>query len=276
MTEALAVSPQGETNQSDEYAEFDPPSPAGPDLFSPISTGLHDGFLVDDLGWALMQIREARGIESIISIVNGGTPESFFSWVQRKVGVNLDDWEPLRTTLYQAWVEVAADDSSTGLSACYRVWRNNSDRYDELVRRPVEVFALRHRAWPLLKQGRIREFIVATQLSHMKARWAKANLGRPLEPNDMEGDAGFVVTGRPRGKQRTITLTWPVADVAEAIKQAEAQKKRRVADLGIFEASGLGMPFTKRTLPYWQRIAELDRRFDGNALLVDLIRRAGL
>lgn len=276
MKEALAVSPQGETHQTDEYAELDPPSPAGPDLFSPISTGLHDGFCVDDLGWALLQIREALGIESIVSIVNGGTPESFFSWVQNKLGVNLDDWEPVRTTLHQAWVEVAADASSTGLSACYRVWRNSSDRYDEVLIRPVEVFALRHRAWPLLKQGRIREFNVAMQLSHMKARWAKANLGRPLEPNDMEGDAGFVVTGRPRGNQRTITLTWPVTDVAKAIQQAEALKKRRVADLGIFEASGLGMPFTKRTLPYWLRIAELDRRFGGNALLVDLIRRAGL
>lgn len=276
MTEAWTDSTVDESNTAHEDKEIPPPSSAGPELFSSINAGLHDGFFVDDLGWALLQIREAHGIEPIVSLVNGGTPDSFFTWVQNKVHVTLDDWEPVQVTLYQAWVEVDADTSSTGLSASYRVWRNSSECYDEVVIRPVDVFALRHRAWPLLKQGRIREFNVAMQLSHMKARWARANPGRALEPNDMEGDAGFVVTGRPRGQVRTINLTWPVADVAEAIRHAEALKKRRVADLGIFEASGLGVPFTKRTYRYWLRIAELDRRFGGNALLVDLVRMAGL
>ncbi len=265
----------GEATEDDFLAD-DLASPAGPDLFSAITTGLHDGFMVDDLGWALFSIREKFGLESMVALANGGTAKGYFDWVQGKVGVALADWEPVQLTLFQAWIEVTAETSPDGLASSYRVWRGSNQCSDALVTRPVDVFALRHRAWRLLEQDRVREFYVAMQRSNIEARWLRTNPGRELAPEDMDGDAGFVISGRLRGEERKTRLTWPVADIGEVIRQAEAFKKSRVADLIIFESGGVGFPFNKSTHQKWMRIAELDRSWGGNGMLLDLGRSVGM
>lgn len=260
----------------EDYLEDARKSLAGPDLFSTIETGLHDGFLVDDLGWALFSIREKLGIEPMVALATRGSAESYFDWMQSKVGASLSDWEPVKLPLFQAWITTCADMSPEGLAFSYRVWRHSSKNFDAVAIRPVDVFALRHHAWPLLAQERVREFNVAMQRSHMKARWSRTNPGREMVPEDMDGDAGFVVSGRPRGKERQVRLTWPVADIGEVIRQAEALKKSRVADLVILEGGSVGFPFNKRTYQQWMHIAELDRSWGNNGMLLDLGRSVGM
>jgi hypothetical protein len=252
---------------------MDPETLAGPDLFAIIKAGSHDGFLVEDLGWSIFSIREQLGIEAIVALANSGNAESYFDWMQEKVGTSLSDWEPVNLTLYQAWL--SADASPTELAFSYRVWSHSSSYFGAEAVRPVDVFALRHKAWHLLGQDRVREFNVAMQRSHLDARWSRSNPSRDLEPEDMDGDAGFVVSGRTRGRQRQERLTWPVAHIGEAIKQAEALKKKGVSNLMISETGGAGLPYNKDTSQQWMKIAELDRRLGQNGCFLDLLRSVG-
>jgi hypothetical protein len=256
--------------------EETPKSLAGPHLFSTIKTGLHDGFFVDDLDWEQIAIRERFGIESMVALALKGSAQNYFDWVQQKEGVLLTDWEPIKLTLSQVWMTTSEQMASPGPQYSYRVWSWSDWGFDAVAVRPVEVFAIRHRSWTLLGQGRVREFYVAMQRSHMDARWSRANPGRDMEPDDMDGDAGFIVSGTPRGSLRRVRLTWPVADIGEVIRQAEALKKRRVADIVIFESGGVGFSFNKRTYQKWMQIAEHDRRWGSNGMLLELGRSVGM
>lgn len=255
---------------------MEPDSLAGPDLFATINTGLLDGFLVDDLGWAIFSIREALGIEHLVALATTGTAESFFEWVQQKVGVALGDWEPVKVTLFQAWITITKDVSSTDLAMSYRTWSANNKHYGAVAIRPVDVFAIRHRAWRLLQEDKVREFHIAMQRSHLEARWARSNPGRPVTPEDMNGDAGYVIAGRRRGMKTSITLTWPAANLVEVIREAQALKSKRVADLVIFEASGVGIPFNARTAGLWDKIATKDERLGNSGNLLDMARSVGI
>jgi hypothetical protein len=260
----------------EEYETMEPESPAGPDLYAPIQIGLQDGFLVDDLGWALLTIREELGIEPMVALATQGSPDSYFDWIQSKVGTSLGDWEPVKLTLFQAWVTASSELSSTGLAYSYRVWTYSNTYCDAVAIRPVDVFALRHRAWPLLEQKRIREFYIAMQRSHLEAKWARTKPGRDMVPEDMDGDAGFVVSGRPRGAKQAVRLTWPVADISDAIRSAEEFRSKRVVDLIISETRGVGFPFNKRTCQHWMQIAELDRSWGHSGMLLDLAHSVGM
>lgn len=259
---------------NEDYVDDTPVSLAGPDLFNDITIGLHEGFMIEDLGWAIFSIREKLGIEALVAIAKDGStdPQRYFDWVQSKVGVALTDWEPVRLTLYQIWIETTVD----GLPYCFRQWSYRGKDPDALSIRPTDVFALRHRAWPLLKEDRVREFYVALQRSSMQARWERAKPGRDMRPQDMEGDAGYVVAGKPRGGTRQINLTWPVADISTAIQQAVEFQKNRMAQLSIYELKGVGLPFNKKTQSGWMRIAAMDKQWEGNGCLLDHARRAGM
>lgn len=247
-------------------------SPSGPELFDPIEIGFHGGFAIQDLGGAAISIREALGIEPLVALARYGTASGYYEWVQEKVGASLDDWEPVTLSLFEGWRTVLFSYSRLVLPFSYRVWSVDGRMSDAAAIRPVEVFALRHKAWPLLQENRVREFFVDLQRSSMNAKWSRNKTTRPMEPEDMEGETGFVVSGRKRGAERSVVLTWPNANILEVIEAAEQFRKRRVANILISQAGGIGFPYNMRTRNGWLRIADRDKRWGGNSQLVDLSR----
>ncbi len=110
----------------------------------------------------------------------------------------------------------------------------------------------------------------------MEARWSRSNAGRDMVPEDMQGDAGFVVMGRTLENQSLVPLTWPNANLDEVITEARSLQEKSVRDLSIAEPSGLGYTFDQQTQDAWQKIAQLDKQYQGQAALLDLARSVGM
>lgn len=255
-------------HEEDIPEEEDEAIPAG--LLGDITPGQHDGFLVEDVGMAGFGIRERLGIEPIVARATQGTEAGFFEWVQRQAGVALEDWEPATLVLHECWVEVPEGHYDMG-AFCRRTWSASGQWKDALSIRPVQVFAVRHRAWPLLKDGRVRSFYVALQRSVFDAIWRRDHPGVAPTPADwFGGDQGFVVHGRPRGAERSVCLSWPAADLGAVIDTADELLAQGTADLVIYQCGGAGLTYSDLTRGAWHKMAAADRARDAGELLTSL------
>ncbi len=268
--EASVIDVDDEWRRTDEDVHGDP-------LFGFVRPGLQDGYLIDDLGWSGFSIREELGVIDIIALASHGTAEGFLAWMEGKAGVSLHpDREPATITLYEAWQTIEERVGDLDGPWSFRSWATSDQRGNAVVVRPVAVHVLRHRSWPLLVGGRVREFFVAAQRSVGEAVWRRSKTGAEMTPNDLDGDIGFVVRGRPRGQAKSRRLTWPTASLDEAIAEAERLKRSRVAEVMIGQMGSAEYPFKMSNREAWARMARLDRHWGRKSAIWDLARATGL
>lgn len=123
-------------------------------LYARVRLGSHNGLVLEDLGWEVMEIRQALGIDDIVATHWRGTLLDFYSWMSKATGADLRDWEPVKVSLYRCWRTHAPTASmerpSSDFAMSYATWAIEPSG-DVVAHRQVEVMALRHRAWPALQ-----------------------------------------------------------------------------------------------------------------------------
>lgn len=240
-------------------------------LYERITTGFHEGLVISDLGMASYSLRESLGIESLIGVAGYGNQSKFYSWMEKMTGADLSDWEPVTMELFECWMpartEYFAHDENP---FSYCVWRRSPDR-DAVKSRRVEIFALRHRAWPLLLEGRERAFICEVERSWAVAEWSRKNPGQAASPEVMNGRQarGFALKGIPKGTDTEIQLTWPSSDLWSLVEKAHEYSKNGVTEIHIVE-SGVALRFEDIDTNTWRQMDQIDRQYGQNGYLLDI------
>lgn len=262
---------------ADEESDFYGDQLAEPKyIFDDVRSGLHEGYVVNDVGWAAFSIREALGIEPFVALASAGSEVGFFEWVKKVTKDNLTDWEPTTTILYQYWIPMENPMTEDMGPCCYRSWGRRNKHSDAVAIWPTRVFALRHKSWPILAEGRIREFHVRVQRSTHEARLRRDHPGKALTPADMKSDAGFVVYGCRDDQSCSSRLTWATADLYQAISEADSVLNGGATKEVEICGDSIALPYTAQNRARWVRMAQLDRYQGGYiADLVGLAREVG-
>lgn len=203
-------------------------------LLGSLKAGLQaNGGVLDDLNWASFHIADQLGIEPIIGVSGFRNKTDFMGKIRELVGSRMADWRPCQLDLFRCWFANLDDFSYAG-------WRTSPDADAAKVVK-VRIFALRHKAWPLLQTRRVKAFHCERQRSYAVASWAKTNPGEPLSPNVMRGftDVGFYLTGIVAGDSAETRLTWPTADLQSALSSAVQLAGQGVRQIHLFEG-GMG------------------------------------
>lgn len=241
-------------------------------LFSKIEAGCHEGLLIQDLGMSFASIRERIGIEHIVAIATHGSLERYYIWMKKLTGSELKDWVPVAISLYECWLCYTSFSNDPEYS--YQVWSHKP--YSEaVICRKVDVFALRHRSWRLLKKGKERKFLCAVSRSLAEAEWYRDNPGVRPKPEIMKKidvGRGFSISGRTRRTAEKKRLTWPSSDLNAVINRAKSLSDRGVEDLVILE-SGFGLAFNKEMESSWGMLLKIDLHYEQNFSLMTLCEK---
>lgn len=232
--------------------------------------------MLEGLGWAIGPIRERLGIEEFIGIATNGTEAEFFEHVKTVSGSDLRDWEAVTITLHENWLQIDESDLYDVGPACFKTWSWCGQSSDAVAIRAVNVFAIRHKAWPLLKEGRVREFYVQLQRSAFNALWELEHPGEHPIPQDMRGDAGFVVKSSLTEKDRAVSITWPSSDLNQVISDADVALKSRKFFEVCIGGGGVYVTYKAKDREKWNRMVKLDKSWGNTSPLYDLIDRVGL
>jgi hypothetical protein len=246
-------------------------------LFERITPGFHEGVVISDLGWAAIHLRAAFGIENFIGIARFGTQSQFFDWMEKTTEADLSDWEAVTLKLYECWKTARTDFLLPGESPfSFSVWSHRRDP-DAVTSRLVEVFALRHRAWSLMKEGRERAFYCAVERSWAVAEWSRENSGQVATPQVMEGRQarGFSLSGKPKGADTEVVLTWPSSDLWALVEKAQEFSKNGVTEIHVGEGV-VALRFEELDANTWRRMDKIDRQHGQNSYLLDLAREVGI
>lgn len=246
-------------------------------LFERITPGFHEGIVISDLGWASFHLREILGIESYIGIARFGTQSQFHNWMENATEADLSDWEVVTLKLYECWKAARTDFLLPGENPfSFSVWSRRPDK-DAVTSRRVEVFALRHRAWPLIAEGRERAFYCALERSWAVAEWSRKNPGQEATPEVMKGrqSRGFSLSGKPKGSDTEVVLTWPSSDLWALVEKAQEFSRNGVTEIHVGE-SGVALRFEELDANTWRQMDKIDRQHGQNGYLLDLAREVGI
>lgn len=248
-------------------------------LFGQILVGLQaDGKEVIDLGWDAGQIQETIGIEALVGRRGFRDADDFYRWMQATTNSPLTGWEGVEVTLYEAWLWYGDGWDLIGdeVDFCYWAWRVDLSS-DVLHSRAHPVYALRHKAWPLLEQRRNRAFGCARGRSYVEAEFHQKSPADAITPQIMLNSSfpGVMLTGRLGEAATETVLCWPTVNLREVITLAKDQASTGACELSLWEG-GMGFMWDELTE---QDVEALLNRFDyyGEHLsLHDLALNAGI
>lgn len=266
-------------NKIEQYSDVGDNSQAN-DLWGGLVSGVHsNGIVLDDLGWASFQITEELGIEPHIGVEGFDNESEYFAWIKDVTKSQFKDWEPCRTELFLCWFPPSSNEhlfkESSSPEKCYSAWRCKPDQ-SALKCEAKIIYALRHKAWPLLSENRIKAFHCARQRSYAEEEWYKLHLGEPVTPQIMtDSDTGIYLYGRPIASNLEVNLTWPSPDLRENLSLAKQFSEQGFTDIHIMEG-GVGFEISDLTDREIQLMLKLFRQYGEDVNLIDLAREAGI
>lgn len=243
-------------------------------LLGRLDPGMHDGLAICNIGMGAASAMDLLGIEGIVAVASTGTPEQFFAHAARVTGLDLQDWEPIRVTLYRTW-EMLPEDlcRNDDDPAAFVSWsaRQSSALYSNSSG-PIEVNALRHRSWtspkPAAGQTAARKFHSDRGKSIAIALWRRSGGSGESDPRIMEGHPtlGYSLSARPSPTAQSVQLTWPSPYLFQQLRVARRLKRKGVKHLSLCH-SEIGFDANALSSLEWQRASVIDLRM--NAALGD-------
>lgn len=251
-----------------------------PILFEKLKPGLQaDGkSVLDDLGWSSFHIIQKLGIESYIGVAGFDSLQDFSERIRGLVGAGLKDWEVCCVDLFRCWFAPMSDDmnQSSTSAFCYAGWRITPDP-DAIKTSKIRVFALRHKAWPVLQERRVTAFYCARQRSYAEEAWNITHHGEPITPQIMRGfsDTGTYLTGIMPGNKSEERLTWPNASLVDTILSVNNFADQGARDIHLW-GNGMGLAFNEFSPAEVASLLQQARYCGDEIPLVDIARQAGI
>lgn len=244
-------------------------------LFAALKPGLQtDGCgVLADLGWSSFHITAKFGIECFIGVSGFISEDDFLAKIRISVGSGLSDWEACHVDLFECWYP-PLQSSRPDDAFCYAGWRMAPD-HDAIKSTKITVFALRHKSWMALREGRVKSFQCARQRSYAEEAWAITHPGEPISPQAMQGftDIGVYLTGVVEGSQSAIRLTWPCANLASVITAAKDFAEQGVQQIYMWEG-GLGFSIDEISPSEMANLLGQFSRYGEEMPLADLAQQA--
>jgi hypothetical protein len=253
-----------EVDEQNETAIYDLPDY----IFSRVKGGLHDGLLIEELGYRSAPMRESLGIEGFIGVASHGTQRAFFEHIKKVTGSELSDWEACTLTLKEQY----APDNDVHVCRTSLAVRGPRT----MTFRPVKVYAVRHKSWVLLNSWKVSEFYVALQRSAFNAAWERDHPGEEAKPSNLRGTAGFVVKVRTAESAGAVSITWPCLELSQTIPQADEALKRGDLHEVCISEGGFMVAYRESDKAKWLKMAALDKKWGGGKDLYELAYRVGL